>query len=139
MVHLDFNLPQHAGKARPPRTRPPPPTLIDRPRVSKLAVASAPAAFRVGVWQITSGGPRLPGRRPLPQRTSVAYAPAHACGPNTERENRLTSLRETEGAAGARTYFVAMHDPETYGRSPGSPIEIYRTTRPDNAERDKSS
>jgi hypothetical protein len=36
------------------------------------AVASAPRAFRVRVWQITSGGRRPPGRRPPPQRANVA-------------------------------------------------------------------
>jgi hypothetical protein len=73
-------------------------------------VASAPAAFRVRVWQITSWGRGPRGRQPLPEGPSVGYPPRNlARRPWRTRERRpAPQLRLGNDASlfSGRAYFA---------------------------------
>src|SRR5262249_30764500 len=59
------------------------------------ALASAPAAFRVRVWQITSGSRRPLAGRPRRARANVAYAPR--AGPRCRSLDHLIRPRQQRG------------------------------------------
>jgi hypothetical protein len=56
-----------------------------------------PAAFRVRVWQITSGGRRPSGRRPPPQRANGAYALVSGNEVRVMRATNLTGSVTVQG------------------------------------------